>query len=242
MRGRVQSLAVAGRIVLAVASVLTMLAACGDPYRKAETRTTYTVRKGDTLYSIAWRHGLDYRELARWNSLPSDYRIYPGQVLVLRPRPGMRASTTPPKPAATPPPRPVKPPAPAPADDVASWVRPTEGAITAVRHAPTGSHGVTIEGQEGQIIRAAAGGKVVYTGSGLRGFGQLIIIKHTNVFLSAYGHNRTLKVKEGDDVSGGQAIAEMGRGPGQKPMVYFEIRYNGEPVDPRLYLPRHPPG
>jgi lipoprotein NlpD len=217
---------------------LALLAACGEPYRKPEPaqRQYYTVRAGDTVYSIAWRHRLDYRELARWNQLPADYRIYPGQPLRLTPPPGSRALPGP----GTAPPNVGKPPDPPGADNVASWSWPTDGTTTAVQHTATGSQGLTIAGQEGQVIRAAAPGKVVYLGSGLRGFGQLLIIKHTNVFLSAYGHNRALSVQEGDEVAAGQPIAEMGLGPNRKPMLYFEIRYNGRPVDPRLYLPRRP--
>ncbi len=237
MRGGEHSEGSAGHLAGLMMAALVLLGACGEPYRKPDTQKTYTVRGGDTLYSIAWRHGVDYRELARWNRLPSDYRIYPGQVLTLRLRTGTRSATAQPKPAVKTVPGAAKPPAPAPPDDVAMWAWPTEGAITAVRHAPSGSQGLAIEGLEGQPIRAAAPGKVVYTGNGLRGFGQLVIIKHTNVFLSAYGHNRALNVKEGDDVSAGQPIAQMGLGPNRRPMVYFEIRYNGKPVDPRLYLP-----
>jgi lipoprotein NlpD len=220
-----------------LAAAVLLLAGCADPYRQPDTHT-YTVRSGDTLYSIAWRHGVDYRDLARWNKLPADYRIYPGQVLRLgssgatRAAVGQRGSPAPTVPSS------VKPPAPSPGDDVSAWIWPTDGAATAVQHSATGSKGITITGLEGQVIRAAARGKVVYTGSGLRGFGQLIIVKHTNVFLSAYGHNRGLRVKEGDEVALGQPIAEMGLGPNRVPMVYFEIRYNGQPVDPRHYLPR----
>ena len=229
------------RFAALIAVALLFLGACGEPYRKADVRNQYyTVRAGDTVYSIAWRHGLDYRELARWNNLTSDYRIYPGQRLILKPPAGSRATSGQPRPPVATPSANTRPPAPAPADDVASWLWPTDGASTAVRHTATGSQGLTIAGQEGQIIRAAAPGKVVYLGSGLRGFGQLLIIKHTNVFLSAYGHNRALSVREGDDVGGGQPIAEMGLGPNRKPMLYFEIRYNGKPVDPRLYLPARP--
>lgn len=218
--------------------VLALLVACGEPYRKPETpkQKYYTVRAGDTVYSIAWRHGLDYRELARWNQLPADYRIYPGQPLRLTPPDGSRASESPPDS----PPAAGKPPDPPGADNVVNWLWPTEGTTTAVQHTATGSQGLTIAGHEGQVIRAAAPGKVVYVGSGLRGFSQLLIIKHTNVFLSAYGHNRTLSVHEGEEVAAGQPIAEMGLGPSRKPMLYFEIRYNGKPVDPRLYLPARP--
>ncbi|HSD74209.1 MAG TPA: peptidoglycan DD-metalloendopeptidase family protein [Steroidobacteraceae bacterium] len=215
---------------------LLFLGACGEPYRKPDaTAQYYTVRPGDTVYSIAWRHGLDYRELARWNRLPSDYSIYPGQRLTLRPA-GSRAAP-PPRSTATTTPSSGKLPTPAGADNVENWLWPTEGVTSAVSHAATGSQGLTIAGREGQVVRAAASGRVVYLGSGLRGFGQLVIIKHTNVFLSAYGHNRALSVHEGEEVTAGQAIAEMGLGPNRKPMLYFEIRYNGKPVDPRLYLP-----
>jgi lipoprotein NlpD len=220
-----------------MAVALTFLGACGEPYRKPDAPTgQYTVRPGDTLYSIAWRHGLDYRELARWNHLALDDRIYPGQRLIIRPPTGSPAASGQTRPPQTQAPG-TRPPDPPGADNVTSWSWPTEGTTTAVRHTATGSEGLTIEGREGQIVRAAAPGRVVYTGSGLRGFGQLLIIKHTNVFLSAYGHNRALSVREGDQVAAGQAIAEMGLGPNRKPMLYFEIRYNGKPVDPRLYLP-----
>jgi lipoprotein NlpD len=229
-----------GSAILVIAVVALLIAGCIEPYRKPDTHT-YTVRAGDTLYSIAWRNSLDYRDLARWNNLPSDYRIYPGQVLRLTPRSGVRAKkNVQPTVAATP--HIAKPPTPPPAENVTAWVWPTEGSSVVVRHAPTGSQGITITGREGQIVKAAAPGKVVYTGSGLRGFGQLIIVKHTNVFLSAYGHNRAVNVKEGDDVTIGQPIAEMGLGPDRTPMLYFEIRYNGKPVDPSLYLPGRPTG
>jgi lipoprotein NlpD len=227
------------RLLAAVGvAVALAVAGCGTPYQKSDSHT-YTVRSGDTVYSIAWRHGVDYRDLARWNKLPSDYRIYPGQVLKLRGPAGTPQQPAPsaaPK-AGTPA---SKPPAPPAADDVAVWLWPTEGESAAVRHAPTDSQGLTISGHEGQIVRATAAGRVVYTGSGLRGFGNLLIIKHSNVFLSAYGHNRALMVKEGEQVAAGQPVAEMGLGPGQMAMLYFEIRYNGRPVDPRWYLPpRH---
>ena len=220
-------------VTILAASALLCTAGCGGPYQKPESQG-YTVRSGDTLYSIAWRHGLDYRDLARWNKLPADYRIYPGQVLKLTGPGAARATPASKRSGAAPAGKPPVPPA---EDNVTVWVWPADGEIAAVRHAATDSQGLTIAGSEGQVIRATAAGKVVYTGSGLRGFGNLLIIKHSTVFLSAYGHNRALNVKEGDDVIAGQAIAQMGLGPGQKPMLYFEIRYNGRPVDPRWYLP-----
>jgi lipoprotein NlpD len=219
----------------ALLSCVLMLVACSRDTRQIPA--TYTVRPGDTLYAIAWRHNLDYHVLARWNNLPADYRIEVGQILYLRPRGAQSllpppAAGKPPTPATRPRAVPVRP-----VEAVAHWVWPAEGPANIVRHPASDSQGLLIAGAEGAPVRAAAQGKVVYTGSGLLGFGNLVIVKHTETFLSAYGHNRELKVKEGDAVIAGQPIAEMGLGPGQKPVLYFEIRYQGEPVDPLAYLP-----
>lgn len=218
-------------LFLVVAIALT---SCGEPYTRPVT--TYTVKPGDTVYSIAWRHRMDYRVLARWNKLPADYRIEPGQVLRLTaPAGGTVVMGTPPPRPSTPP----RVPAPPPIDrSIAAWSWPADGTASVVRHVATLSQGLLILGTEGAPVRAAAAGRVVYTGSGLRGFGNLLIIKHSNVFLSAYAHNRDVTVKEGEEVALGQTIALMGLGPGQKPALYFEIRYNGTPVDPLAYLPR----
>jgi lipoprotein NlpD len=227
--------AVRVRSTLLLLACLLALASCGEPYRKPPP-PTYTVKAGDTVYSIAWRHHLDYRVLARWNNLPPDYRIEVGQVLRLRAPKGAtaRAPVSPqaPPPAARTVPRPPIDPS------IAGWTWPAEGASSIVRHSATESQGLLISGSDGAPVRAAAAGRVVYTGSGLRGFGNLLIIKHSSLFLSAYGHNRALSVKEGDEVMLGQPVATMGLGPGQKPALYFEIRYNGQPVDPLAYLPR----
>ena len=96
---------------------------------------------------------------------------------------------------------------------------------------------MVIAGKSGQPVRAAASGRVVYSGSGLIGYGQLIIVKHNNTFLSAYGHNASLLVKEGEAITKGQRIATMGEGPERKPRLHFEIRRNGKPVNPRQFLP-----
>ncbi len=199
---------------------------------------TYTVKTGDTLYSIAWRHNLDYQKLARWNNLPRDFRIYPGQVLRLRPSGGAVAPRASPPVRAPPPARPAAPSLDAvpQKDRVAAWQWPVGSDAAAVQSTP--APGLLISGAEGQAVCAAASGKVVYTGSGIRGFGQLVIVKHSEAFLTAYGHNRSALVKEGDEVRAGQPIAEMGLGPHQKPALYFEIRLNGQPVDPLQLLPR----
>jgi lipoprotein NlpD len=188
------------------------------------------VRPGDTLYSIAWRYDLDYRDLARWNGIGPNFRILAGQPLRLRPPAGS------PVPRARAPgdaPRPATPAAGASTATGPSlaWVWPTEPAST--RAVPGG--GLLLMGSSGQEVRAAAAGRVVYTGSGLRSYGQLLIIRHSESLLSAYAHNRELLVREGQEVAPGQPIARMGEA-GRQAVLYFEIRVNGKPVDPLPYL------
>lgn len=311
----------------------------------------YEVRRGDTLYGIAFRHGLDYRDLARWNGIVDPYVIHPGQRIRLGPpgvgpvaggaRPAASAATATetgrvqpirePEPArveplpdrpiprenrdavnpvaaaragadpstdpsagagragpattgpvgsvaaapgegvrgtataaaatGTPTPGPTAPAAGSPAAPPATpagasgapafvaggaertvegirWRWPAEGRIINgfVADDPT-RQGVDIMGTEGQPVIAAADGEVVYSGSGLIGYGELIIIKHSDSLLSAYGHNRRRLVEEGARVRAGQVIAEMGRSGGSVPMLHFEIRRNGRPIDPRGFLP-----
>ncbi len=119
------------------------------------------------------------------------------------------------------------------------WQWPTTGNVIKTYNMAAGSKGIDISGELGQAVQAVAGGKVVYSGSALKGYGELIIVKHDDTFLSAYGHNRRRLVKEGDEVRVGQTIAELGLGPEQKPILHFEIRENGKPVDPLGYLPSH---
>ncbi len=193
------------------------------------------VRSGETLFTIAWRYGKDHRDLARWNRLGDGSLIYPGQVIRLTPGAGAKATpaTTASvrKPASRPPPAPRQE-APPP------WEWPTRGRVIAEFDGrPGNGTGLMIAGRAGQAIRAAAAGRVVYSGGGLIGYGQLIILKHNDTYLSAYGHNASLLVKEGDNIKKGQRIATMGEGPGQEPRLHFEIRRNGKPVNPRQYLP-----
>lgn len=211
-----------------IAVLACVLASCAST---PEPPATYTVRKGDTLYSIATRYDLDYRDLARWNGIGRDYRIYPGQKLRLSGRGNRPAATarTPVKPRATTPVIPSGPPI--------QWQWPATGASTRTQR-PNGGQGLTIAGDLNQSIRAAGPGRVVYTGSGLLGYGQLLIIKHNDTYLSAYAHTASLLVKEGDAVNGGQPVATMGLGAQGQPLLYFEIRANGKPVDPLLFLPQ----
>ena len=210
----------------------------------------HTVAKGDTMYSIAWRYGYDYKTLAARNRIKPPYTIYPGQVIRLLSTPPPGALPAPalsekqaPKPvwstATTP-----KAAAPAPAGPGATtvvggvrWQWPVRGKLLK-SSAPTAKKGISISGQAGQKIVAAATGKVVYSGNGLRGYGNLIIIKHNDTYLSAYAHNRELVVKEGQAVRAGQQIATMGVDSKGAPVLHFEIRKNGKPVDPLRQLPR----
>lgn len=189
----------------------------------------YTVRRGDTLYFIAWRYRLDFRVLATWNHIRPPYTIYPGQRLRLRApaaRPGRRA-------------RGRRAPRPRHSVRAPSWHWPTAGrVIETFRRGDPGRRGLDIRGRLGQPVRAAAAGRVVYSGSGLPGYGQLIIIKHNDNYLSAYGYNRRLLVREGQRVRAGQRIAEMGAVGGEGPVLHFEIRRDGRPVDPLRLLPR----
>jgi len=197
------------------------------------TARVHVVQSGETLQTIAWRHGLDTRDLARWNRLDDPDLIFVGQRLNLTSAGAPQASV---RPAASrqPPPLPPPPVLPAP-----SWLWPVKGPLVSTYGSGSGTgNGIGIGGEIGQDIRAAAPGRVVYAGDGLVGYGQLLIIKHNDTYLSAYGHNERLVVAEGDAVERGQIIANMGMGPGRRPQLHFEIRRNGTPVDPLGHLPR----
>lgn len=216
------------------------LSACSNQALRWEY-DTYTVRSGDTLYGIAWHFGLDHRDLARWNQLGSGDVIYPGQRLRLKASAGARTakpSRVPAGPAVTA--KPVAPPKAARAGlPLPDWRWPAKGPVIAAfgNRASVGK-GIDIGGAVGQPVTAAAAGRVVYAGSGLVGYGQLIIVKHNEKYLSAYAHNSSLLVKQGDAIATGQRIAEMGVGPGRRPMLHFEIRVDGEAVDPIRFLPK----
>jgi lipoprotein NlpD len=215
--------------------LLVFIAACGSQSSWQDNPQTHIVRKGETLFSIAWRYGKSSKDLARWNRLGDGSLIYPGQVLKLN---GPSASGHRSKPTSTAS-RPASKPLPSiPAQPPPKWSWPTNGRISVKFGAKPGTGtGVLINGKSGQAIYAAASGRVVYAGSGLIGYGQLIILKHNDTYLSAYGYNASLLVKESDQIKKGQKIATMGEGPERKPRLHFEIRRNGKPVDPRQYLP-----
>lgn len=222
--------------------VLTLHALGGCTSMLSWGSDNYVVQSGDTLYKIAWRYSLDYRDLAEWNNLGSGNVIYPGQTIRLKPPEGWggrksagtrsQGSRSGGKTVAS---RPSQQPSVPPPS---AWRWPTEGAVVGhFGQSVLGGNGIDISGRSGQPVLAAAAGEVVYSGSGLIGYGKLIIVKHNQTYLSAYGLNRDLRVAEGDRVSAGQTIALMGEGPGRKPVLHFEIRRNGKPVDPLRYLP-----
>lgn len=239
---------------LATALIATLLTGCASALRWDSDAPDghYRVRSGDTLYSIALRHDLDYRRLARWNNIGSNYLIRPGQVLRLSPPQGSRGQTqvarappsnagrsADPAPATSNAPRPRPPPSTEPGLPAFNqrWQWPVQGAITR-RFAPPDSKGINIGAAQGTEVRAAAPGRVVYSGSALKGYGELIIIKHDDTYLSAYGYNSRRHAQEGDTVKAGQVIAEVGMGPARRSLLHFEIRKAGRPVDPLRLLPR----
>ena len=203
----------------------------------------HVVARGDTLLSIARRYRLDYREIARWNRIKAPFIIYPGQRLALHqtqgsgtaPRPAQRLEVRASAPRAEISP-PIRGHAPPSAGSI-QWQWPARGKPLPANTASS-RQGLDLLGQPGQPIWAAAAGEVVYSGDGLVGYGKLIIIRHDDVYLSAYAHNRRLLVQEGHRVARGQQIAEMGNSGSRQVKLYFEIRRNGRPVPPLGYLPK----
>ena len=243
---------------------IVMVAVLGCSARKVapieergEPPATYRVVRGDTLIGISWRYGLNYREVAAWNRLKSPDRIYAGQELRLRPpmgTPSAVASSTPPPSQSGTPSSASKaaPPAPETGGEGVgtrsnaservighvAWRWPIEGQVERGYKPDTpGRKGIQIGGKLGQPVHAASPGEVVYSGSGLPGYGRLIIVKHSDDFLSAYGYLGKIFVKEGDNVKMGQTIAELGSSNENRPALHFEIRQEGKPVNPLRFLP-----
>lgn len=211
----------------------------------------YRVRRGDTLASIALEHGLDWREMAQWNQITDPNLIDVGQLLRIRdPKfrlpskksvpPAQAQAAQPTTPLSSAKPEDVAPGqapvASQPSPIAAGWRWPSNGRVVS-QFSEDGRKGIAIAGAPGEAVFAAEGGKVVYAGNGLRGYGNLVIVKHDNDLLSAYAHNRSILVKEGQLVKRGQQIAELGMTDADKPMLHFEIRKAGKPVDPLGYLP-----
>ena len=244
-----------------------------EVHKNIITDDSYQVQKGETLYSIAWKAGIDFRLLAQMNNISKPYEIFPGQKLNLSQgavsiaknktikQPVTEIKTTQKnnkKTIAKEKPEeygknqtnqkvqkkvqkePIKK---IESDSfpskVRKWRYPSDGKIIDTYSTKeNGNRGIDFGGRPGDPIIAAADGKVVYAGSALRGFGNLVIIKHNNDYLSAYAHNRSLLVKEQDWVKAGQIIAEMGSSGTDKVKLHFEIRFRGRTVNPNKYLPK----
>ena len=222
----------------------------------------YTVKAGDTLIRIGLENGQGWKDIARWNNLDNANLIEVGQVLRVAPpsataatetgvvaRPVASSAVVPASAASTPKPAasaaaamPAPIPAPTPAAAAASseddvpFIWPASGTLLA-GFDEARNKGYDISGKAGDPVLAAADGRVVYAGAGLRGYGNLVILKHNNTFLTAYAHNQALLVKEDQTVRRGQKIAEMGSTDADRVKLHFEIRRQGKPVDPVRYLP-----
>ena len=199
----------------------------------------YTVKPGDTVMQIGRTTSQNWRDIVKWNNLESANQIEVGQVLRVVPLDTNGATTKPP--VATAPiitPLPPLPPASTSAtlEDEIPWIWPSSGTLIS-GYDEVKSKGLKIAGKLGDPIYASADGRVVYAGSGLRGYGNLVILKHNETYLTAYAHNQTLLVKEDQTVRKGQRIADMGSSDADKVMLHFEVRRNGKPVDPAKYLP-----
>jgi lipoprotein NlpD len=221
----------------------------------------YTVKPGDTLIRIGLETGQNWKDILKWNNLDNPNVIEVGQALrvvapgvdpnavatrpVTLPRLESRpldapkntppAAATPPA-ASTPPPVLPTPPAAREGDDDVNWMWPASGSVVG-SFDESRTKGIAIAGKAGDPVVAAADGKVVYAGSGLRGYGNLVIIKHNNTYLTAYAHNQSLVVKEEQAVKRGQKIAEMGASDAERVQLHFEIRKQGKPIDPARLLP-----
>lgn len=241
------------QIVLLRALVLTGVAvsllACGS-------HVHHRVERGETLYKIGWQYGQDYQTIAQWNDISAPYNIHEGQWLRVAPPDGrtesriidnksvakslknnsqkstskiseMKADDI----------SHLRVFANKPVENVSQWQWPTKGTIIhSFSKTQKGKKGIDIVGKKGQAILAAAEGEVVYSGNGLVGLGNLIIVKHNKTFLSAYAHSDKIMVTEGQRVTRGQQIATMGDTGTERVLLHFEIRKNGIPVDPLKYL------
>ncbi|HET7793076.1 MAG TPA: peptidoglycan DD-metalloendopeptidase family protein [Rhizobacter sp.] len=227
----------------------------------------YTVKPGDTLIRVGLETGQNWKDIIKWNNLDNPNVIEVGQVLRVtapgadpnavatrgvtsskletRPldapkaQPAAASGTAPvPTPVAVAPPSATlpTPPAPREGDDDINWLWPATGPVVGAFD-ETRTKGLAIAGKAGDPVMAAADGKVVYAGSGLRGYGNLVILKHNNTYLTAYAHNQALLVKEEQTVKRGQKIAEMGATDAERVQLHFEIRKQGKPVDPARILP-----
>jgi len=217
----------------------------------------YTVRRGDTLYSIALEHGADYREVAQWNSLDDPSKLSVGQVLrvtapLQQAQSGVQIGSGPAagrvesrplgsapehKPAHKPEPKPVMREEPKLEAQPLQFGWPVKGKVLAGFAEPR-RKGIDIDGKLGDPVAAAAAGRVTYVGNGIPGLGKLVVIRHDQGYITVYAHNKDILVKEQQSVTRGQKIAELGASDAERPKLHFQIRKGAAAVDPLLYLPR----
>ena len=243
-----------GLSCLSLAGFVMMLTGCFDRphpapvvnawHQSRASSSDYVAREGDTIYSVAWSFELDYRALASANHLSPPYHLTAGQRLVMTTLPAGQSQ----KPRAHPvsPTAITKHPAPVVLEAISQphyhlsshhWQRPAQGHVIQTFSTKSSGHpGISIAGRFGSPIRAASDGVIVYSGDGVRGYGNLIIIKHNNSYLSAYGFNERNLVSVGDRVRAGRVIARMGKNDGGRTLLYFEIRRDGVPVNPMRFL------
>ncbi len=224
------------RIFFICLCLISLLYGCSSKLKQPRYyhNSYHIVEKGDTLHAISWRYGVNAKSLARWNNISPPYTIYPGQKLRVNSTAPIRGAKSPSKKSsrksAAKPSKPVK------TVPVGDWRWPVKGKL--LSKFSGSNNGIDIVAKEGAVISATSAGKVVYAGSGLRGYGNLLIIKHNASFFSAYAHCRKLFVAEGATVKAGQKIAEVGSTGTDRTKLHFEIRKDGNPVNPLKYLPR----
>lgn len=274
----------AAALIAALVIAMTLISGCGTTGTPAPVDSWsgsgpvptgyYQVREGDTLYSISWRHKLDYHQVARWNGIGPPFRIYAGKLVRIESpdhaavtvagsnrsnsskkiasttssmkrsqttKTSAKVSRTKSKTAKrykTSSPGGITEKVSLAAGSGVNWRWPLSGKLTQTfRQGDRTRQGIRISSLAGKMVKAAGAGSVVYSGSGLKGYGNLIIVKHNKNYLSAYGFNRRLLVREGDRVKGGQNLAEVGQASNGAHILHFEIRRNGTAVDPLRYLP-----
>ncbi|WP_410497857.1 peptidoglycan DD-metalloendopeptidase family protein [Chitinibacter sp. S2-10] len=215
---------------LLVLICVAILAACSTTASDSAPVGFYRVKAGDTLYRIAKNNGQSVATLKRWNQLQSN-EIEVGQLL--RVSNGASAPAGKPNPAATASAKPTPSPT---TEPKVTLIWPHRGNVIQ-KYAPPRSKGIDIEGKEGDNIVAAADGKVVYAGDGIRAYGHMVIIRHEGDYLTTYAHNQTLLVAEGAQVKQGQPIAKMGSTGTDRVKLHFELRYKGQPINPMMMLP-----
>lgn len=209
-----------------------LLGACGTT--SVSNGSQYEVKAGDTLYSIARSNGRSVAELKKINQL-NDTNIQVGQILKIAPAP---ASSTPPKPA-KPAPAPAAKPTPpvsAPRSPAITLAWPNKGPVLQGYNGKS-NKGIDIGGDAGEAVYAAASGKVVYVGNGIRSYGNLLIIKHDKDYLTTYAHNQRILPKEGEMVQQGQRVADMGKSGSDRVKLHFELRFKGQAINPVPFLP-----